>query len=173
MKTLGCILLLGAFAMAQGPPPKPEWGPWAALVGTWVAEDSKGQPGQASAGEFSFEYQLDQRILVRRNFAEYPASTDRPAIRHDDLVVMYPGNGSALRATYWDNEGHLIEYATEILDNGNVLRWVSAPSPQAPRFRFTYRRLSEKRLAIRFEMAPPGKPDEFATYVEATVRKKE
>jgi hypothetical protein len=139
-----------------------------------MGESSTGQPGQASAGEFSFEYQLDQHIMVRKNFAEYPATKDRPAFRHDDLVVVYPAEGGgAKRAIYWDSEGHMIEYAAEELENGNVLRWVSAPSPNAPRFRFTYRKIAEKRLAVLFEMAPPGKPDAFAKYVEATVRKKE
>lgn len=87
-------------------------------------------------------------------------------------MVMYPEGGGVKRAIYWDSEGHVIEYATEVLENG-MLRWVSAPSPGAPRFRFNYRKIAEKRLAVLFEMAPPGKPEAFAMYVEATARKKE
>ena len=149
-------------AAQNAPPPPPDWGPWASLVGSWVAEgQTSGQPGEATAGGFTIEYQLDKRILVRRNFAEYPN------YRHDDLAVMTPGH-----ATYWDNEGHVIEYATEVLDEGRTLRWVSEPSAQAPRFRFTYKRLSPDRLGVIFEIAPPGQPDAFKVYTQATVRRK-
>lgn len=158
---VAALLWVALPAAAQNTPPPPDWGPWAALEGSWVAEGaSSGQPGQATSGGFTFEFQLDKHIFVRRNFARYPG------FRHDDLAVMTPR-----RATYWDNEGHAIEYAVESLDDGKTLRWVSAPAAGAPRFRFTYRRLSAARLAVVFEMAPPGQPEAFKVYTEATVRR--
>jgi hypothetical protein len=148
---------------AQQAPPPPDWGPWAALEGSWIAEGpSAGLPGQSTSGGFTFEFQLDKRIFVRRNFAQYPS------FRHDDLAVMTPKH-----ATYWDNEGHIIDYAVESLDDGKTLRWVSAPATASPRFRFTYRKLAANRLAVVFEIAPPGQPEAFKVYTEATVRKKQ
>jgi hypothetical protein len=43
--------------------------------------------------------------------------------------------------------------------------------PQAPRFRLTYVREEDDLVAIKFEIAPPGKPDQFTTYLEGKARK--
>jgi hypothetical protein len=69
-----------------------DWGPLQFLIGDWSGEGG-GQPGQASAGSFSFTPELQGTILVRRSFAEYPPANGRPAFRHDDLIVVYPKNG--------------------------------------------------------------------------------
>ena len=47
-----------------------------------------------------------------------------------------------------------------------------ANPPSAPRFRLTYTRADAARLKLKFEIAPPGKPDQFAPYIEATARRK-
>src|SRR5215471_20542457 len=65
------------------------WADWDAFLGTWQGTGN-GEPTQGR-GEFSFAPELQGAVLVRHNFAEYPASKDRPAYRHDDLMVIYPG----------------------------------------------------------------------------------
>src|SRR5215470_15797983 len=80
---------------------KSQWADWEAFLGDWVGAGSGG-PGEGR-GEFSFAPELQGAVLVRRNFAEYPASKDKPAYRHDDLMVIYPGAGEKkMRADYWD-----------------------------------------------------------------------
>src|SRR5262249_15309755 len=79
------------------------------LLGDWRGEGG-GQPGQA-AGDFSFTPTLQGRVVVLKSFADYPATADKPAYRHDDLMVLYAGEAGGLRADYYDNEGHLIHYA--------------------------------------------------------------
>src|ERR1035437_2254222 len=60
------------------PADKPEgWGPVQSLVGDWTGEGGGG-PGQGS-GTFSFKPDLQGKILVRRNRAEYPATKERAA----------------------------------------------------------------------------------------------
>jgi hypothetical protein len=39
------------------------------------------------------------------------------------------------------------------------------------RYRLTYTKAGPDLLAIRFEIAPPGKPDAFKTYLEAKARR--
>lgn len=39
-------------------------------------------------------------------------------------------------------------------------------APGRPRFRLTYTKREGGTLAIKFEMAPPGTPDAFRTYLE-------
>lgn len=150
---------------------KPEgWGPVEQLVGDWTGEGGGG-PGQGS-GSFSFKPDLQGKILVRKNHAEYPATKGRPALAHDDLMVVYrDAPEAAPRAIYFDSEGHTIRYEVQGRADGSEVVFVSAPELAAPRYRLTYTRIEQDRLKIKFEVAPPGKPGQFATYIEAAARR--
>lgn len=87
-------------------------------------------------------------------------------------MVIYPGGESkGTRAIYFDNEGHVIEYTAEFPPDGNSVTFLSAASPRAPRYRLTYTKADNARLRIKFEIAPPGKPEAFSTYIEAVARR--
>src|SRR5262249_30403287 len=91
MRPLGIVLLLAcSFALTRAQAQtKDLWAAWEAFLGDWEGAGSGG-PGEGR-GEFSFAPELQGAVLVRRNFAEYPASKDKPAYHHDDLMVIYPG----------------------------------------------------------------------------------
>ncbi len=146
------------------------WDDWQYYLGEWIGEGT-GEPGEGSGG-FQFYFDLQNQILIRKNFAEYPATQEKPAYRHDDLMVIYCESDESIRAIYWDNEGHIIHYAVEFSQNKNALTFLGDIQPSAPRFRFTYEKTGSDTLHIRFEIAPPGKPEEFATYIEATAHRK-
>jgi hypothetical protein len=59
--------------MVMGVPPS-GLDPLAFLVGEWEAS-GQGQPGEAS-GRTVFSRSLQERVLVRTSYAEYPASGD-------------------------------------------------------------------------------------------------
>ncbi len=145
-----------------------DWGALQFLIGDWAGEGG-GQPGQASAGSFSFTPDLQGTILVRRSFAEYPPANGRPAFRHDDLTIVYrDADSKQFRATYWDNEGHVIRYSVQTAEGGVV--FVSEGPPSGQRFRISYSREGTSQVKIKFEIAAPGK--DFAPYVEASARKR-
>jgi hypothetical protein len=170
------LVAIAAGLLAAGPGARAEekkggWGPLQFLVGDWVGEGG-GSPGQG-AGEFSFQPDLQGRILVRKNFAAYPATKDRPASRHDDLTIVYrESEGGPLKAIYFDNEGHVINYAVTAPSGKDSVELLSDASPSGPRFRLTYSKAGADAVGIRFEMAPPGKPDAFSTYIEAKAKRK-
>jgi len=169
----GALMLCAAVLMsfpAQQPEPGAGWQAWNFLLGRWVGEGS-GEPGQGS-GSFSFRADLQGRILVRKNRADYPATKDRPAFSHEDLMVIYhQGGGSPARAIYFDNEGHVIHYAASFSEDGTSWVFLSDPAPSAPRYRLTYTKGKDGVLGIKFEIAPPDKPDAFSTYIEARARR--
>ncbi len=168
------VLLAAGIALAQPAPAKTPadlWAPLQFLLGDWVGEGG-GSPGQ-SAGGFSFQPDLQRNVLVRKSRAEYPATKDHPAFVHDDLTIVYPQPGTGrLRAIYFDNEGHVVNYSVEVSGDRGTVQFVSDPSASGPRFRLTYQRTGEDTLGIQFEISPSGQPDSFAPYIQAAARRK-
>ncbi|MGA3040716.1 MAG: hypothetical protein ABSF54_08015 [Bryobacteraceae bacterium] len=145
------------------------WGPVESLIGDWTGEGGGGS-GQGS-GSFSFKPDLQGKILVRKNRAEYPATKERDAFVHDDLMVIYRDPpDAALRAIYFDSEGHTIRYQVQAAPDGAVV-FLSGAEAAAPRYRLTYTPAGQDRVKIKFEIAPPGRPEQFATYIEAGARR--
>lgn len=169
MRLLGLVLLLACSLAAVRAQTKDPWADWMPFLGTWQGTGS-GDPGQGR-GEFSFAPEVQGAVLVRHNYAEYPPSKDKPAYRHDDLMVIYPGaDNHKARADYWDNEGHVIHYEVEL--SAGKLVFVSDPAQAGPRYRLTYVKTGEDELKLTFEIAPPADRDGFKTYIEASARRK-
>lgn len=166
------VSLLASIACAQSASakPAPPLDALKFLVGEWEAA-GHGSPGEG-AGSFSFAFDLQDRVVVRKSRTDYPASAGRPAFSHDDLMLIYADESKRLRADYFDSEGHVIRYAAEFSADGRTLTFSSDPVPAQPRFRLTYVKLKDDTLNIKFEIAPPGSPENFKVYVEGSARKK-
>ena len=166
------LFLLSAPLWSQPAAAPDRWKDLRFLVGEWSGEGGGGSPGQG-AGAYSFLPELGGKVLVRRNVADYPASNGNPAVHHEDLMTIYlEGDGKALEAIYFDNEGHVIHYIIEANPASKVARFVSPPQPGQPRYRLTYRETAKDLVAGQFEVAPPGKPESFVKYMEWTARRK-
>jgi hypothetical protein len=136
---------------------------WAALLGDWKGEGG-GAPGSGSGGE-SFRYDLDKHVLIRRGTSDYPASNVKPATHHEDLTVIYPAAADgAASAVYFDNEGHVINYSAAWSADRKQLVFISTGEAGGRQYRLTYKVLGPDRLAVSFEVAPPG-GGPFTTYV--------
>ena len=163
---LPLVLIPAGLAAPQGD----AWEPFEFLIGTWTGEGGGG-PGEGTGG-FSFQYELDGKVLVRKNRAEYPKTKDRPAASHEDLMIIYHESpGGPFRAEYFDTEGHVIHYAINFSKDHDRIEFLSDAGAPGPRYRLTNRRTGKDSISIKFEIAPPGKPDAFTTYIEAKARK--
>jgi hypothetical protein len=141
------------------------------LIGEWEGVGAGG-PG-AGKGVFSFAFDLQNKAIVRKNYAEYPPTANRPAVRHDDLMVIYvdPSSNQIL-ANYFDSEGQQITYKVTPSSDHEAVTFLSEPSALQPRYRLSYRKLQDGTLSGKFEIAPPGQSEAFKTYLEWTARKK-
>lgn len=168
-----CLLVLLTYLTiaAQQAPPAVSWDSLKFLAGKWVGEGAA-ETGQAGGGYCSFEPGLQGKVLVRKNHAEYPATSEHPAIVHDDLMIIYPDQARhQLRAFYTDNEGHVIQYTVTASADFKAAVFLGDLDPGAPRYRLTYTLTQPGHMTVDFEMAPPGKPDQFQKFIAGKLRK--
>jgi hypothetical protein len=157
-----CGSLLSSFGQ-----PATDWSKFKWLMGEWAGEGS-GKPGEGK-GSFSLKEDLGGKILVRTNHSEYPATKDKPAIIHNDLMVVYTDyTGVPSKAIYFDNESHTINYTISCTDNSIVL--LSEKIPQLPVFRLSYNKIDNETITVKFEMSQDG--EKFITYTEGRCKRK-
>jgi hypothetical protein len=165
-----CVLTILSVLKLTGQQSEAPWQDWGFLLGEWTGTGS-GQPGQGS-GKFRFKPDLQRHVLVRTNYAEYPATKEKPAFRHDDLMIVYrePSSGPT-KAIYFDSEGHVIRYMVTVNESAKTAIFLSEPQPGAPSYRLTYTGKGADEVGIKFEIAPPDKPDQFQSYIEASAKR--
>ena len=160
------LILLFGFVSTSGAQSTHSWDRWNWLLGKWQGKGS-GQPGKGS-GTFTFTLDLDGRIIVRKNHTEYPASGNKAAVVHDDLMIIYPDPVEHKdRAVYFDNEGHTIFYSVSCSDTSIVL--TSDKIPDNPVYRLVYTLIDNETVNIGFEMSRDG--SSFTPYLEGKSRR--
>ncbi len=168
--TLAMTVASAAFA-AQASKTPGSWGRMNFLLGEWQGLGS-GAPGEGQGG-CAFAFELDKKILVRKNWAKYPAKPGETAgITHEDLLIVYPGpGGRSFRAIYFDNEGHTIDYASVVFPaDGDGVTFETAAGEVGPRYQLVYRMKADGTLENLFLVAPPG--GEFKLYVSGLLKRK-
>ena len=134
------------------------------LLGKWTGTAGENDtPLGAGQGEFTYQLELNQKVIVRHNYAEYST-----APRHDDLMVIYlDPPDDAPRAIYFDSEGHIIRYRLTFPTADHVVFESDGTEP-GPRYRLSHW-LERGSLKGKFEVAPPG--GEYQTYISWTSKK--
>jgi hypothetical protein len=141
------------------------WDKWNWLIGEWQGEGS-GIPGEGY-GTFSFSFDLDRNIIIRRSHSDYTAGDFKRKTIRDDLMIVYITNDNRDRAIFFDNEGHTINYTITYTDSSIVL--TSDINPHTPVFRLIYTSLNGETVYTKFQMSRDG--ISFMTYVEGTSKK--
>lgn len=153
------ILIAATVSLAQE---NKSWEKLNYLIGNWKGEGG-GKPGEGE-GTFSFQLDLDKKILVRKSHSEYPAAQNKPEVIHDDLMVVHLNySGNPEKAIYFDNEGHVINYSITFPNNSDIV-FTSDKIPNVPIFRLTYSKIDENLVNVKFEMSQDG--TNFMRYVE-------
>jgi hypothetical protein len=155
------LMVLNCAAQVNGKWDKLSW-----LAGEWKG-DGSGEPGNGS-GTFSFTFDLEKNIMVRKSHSEYASDGTKTLTVHEDLMIIYsiPG-GNQLKAIYFDNEGHIINYLVSA--NDKKVTFISEKQENIPEFRLSYTLLDPDVVNVKFEMAPDGV--NFRTYIEGNSRK--
>jgi len=168
LKVVSCVAVLVSLHALSWAEEPAQLVPFRFLVGEWEGVGGGGPGG--GGGRAVFSRVLQDRVLLRMSYAEYPAQGARPAIRHDDLMVIYVDADSVVKADYYDNEGHVIRYRAHSPASGQAV-FVSQPLAAVPRYRLTYRLEADGTVGGEFEIAPPGKPEAFTSYLKWTTQR--
>ncbi len=154
------LVLLCVVLVSKGQEPKMTVN-WNWLIGEWEGEGA-GQPGQGS-GSFTFSYGLDGKVIERIARTDFPATSDKPAFTHSDLLYVYTDfSGNLAKAIYFDNEGHSINYSVSYQDKSII--FLSEKIGNMPVFRLSYIPIDEQTVNVKFEMSRDGQT--FMTYIE-------
>jgi hypothetical protein len=162
MKTILFATLLAALPLSAQSGDA-AWKKFDFMLGKWVgAAGEKETPHGAGQGGFSFEPELNQKIIVRRNHAEYTSE-----VKHDDLMIIYLDAPDTPRAIYFDTEGHVIRYNVTFPEASKAI-FESEASLPGPRYRLTYW-MNGPSMDGKFEIAPPNA--EYKTYMSWSSKK--
>jgi hypothetical protein len=138
------------------------------LIGEWVGTGGGSISGKGEGGSV-FKYDLDSNVIVRENYARYPAQNDNPGYTHKDLMIIY-FQSSEPKAVYFDNEKHVINYNIEFAENKVI--FTSEELKGIPQFRLTYEGTGVNKMKLYFDIAPPNAPGKFGSYLTAEMQKK-
>jgi hypothetical protein len=157
-----CPSVPAAPVVAAAPMPDPAFAPLATLLGAWEGND----PDHHSKGQFTLRADVSGKVLVRRSTNETPQG------HHEDLMIVY-ATPAGLRAHYFDNEGHVIDYS--ISASADAIELVSDEHPGAPRFRLRYEPKpaaanGHAMMNLDFSIAMPGQTD-FQHYVGGPIER--
>jgi hypothetical protein len=152
-------IVLAAAATMLGA--EPSWKPLEFLIGSWEAKTQGGSAGASGSGAYTFRLELKEHVLARHSSTAGCKGPRDFNCEHGDLLYVYPA-GSAYRAVYFDNEGHVINYdvSTPAPMTAVFLSKATEPGPQ---FRLTYE-LKGGTMHGRFEIRLPGQT-EFQPYL--------
>lgn len=128
------------------------------LLGDWVGIGGQTNPQLgAGQGSFSFKSDLKEKIIIRRNNAQYDSGA-----QHDDLMVIYLGAAADTpRAIYFDSEGHVIRYTLSFPSPQRVV-FESEDGQPGPKYRLSYW-IENSSLNGRFEIAAAA--GDYKTYL--------
>ena len=160
---LATLVSLPCLAQSASAPSADPFKPLAFLEGTWDA-NVQNNAAIKQAGKYSFGRELNGHVLARHatNDPACKAPSNFDCAHSDLLYVFQDAPGSALKADYFDNEGHVIHYDVSTPTPTSVM-FLSAAGP-GPQFRLSYE-LTAGVMTGKFQMHMPGQ-SEWRTYLE-------
>jgi uncharacterized protein YaiE (UPF0345 family) len=140
-----------------------QWSALAFLEGTWDAKASSSKEA-AETGSYTFRLELQDHILARHGDISQCKGSSSFDCDHNDLLYLYhDGSNQTLKAIYFDNEGHVINYDVTTPSSTSAV-FLSDGSQPGPQFRLTYE-LKSQVMYGAFQMKMPGQQD-WKSYLE-------
>jgi hypothetical protein len=136
---------------------------WDWLIGEW--KDTDPHKSGTEGSSFSFTFDLDKKIIVRKSNSSNIDITGRYKFFHKDLMIIYPDQtGKTDKAIYFDNEGHIINY--RISFEGRSVIFKNYDMGNNPEYRLTYTRIDNQTINRKFELSRDR--ENFTTYEQGT-----
>jgi hypothetical protein len=160
-----CALSAQTLAKTEQIPAKAD--PWAGLrflLGSWEAKTTGGVAQAQASGVYVFQLELRDHVVARHSTSGACKGPEDFNCLHGDLLYIYPADkGEALKAIYFDNEGHVLSYDVSTPKPGTVV-FLSDSTQPGPQFRLSYE-LAGGVMTGKFQLKMPGQR-EFTSYLE-------
>ena len=158
MKPLFALAVLSLLAgpAAAEPALSAAMQPLSFLVGHWTSLGGKAEGGRTATGVTSIEPAAGGAALLRRDRTDLSGAGGKGGSSFEQVMLIYP-EGGTLHGDYFDGE-HVIHYISATVVPGKSVSFDTADVPGPPRFRLTYTAEGADKLAVKFEMKPPGAP---------------
>lgn len=167
MKIAALALLAFALPLVAQSTPTPSVDPLKSLAfleGTWEAKSQAGSAGATSSGTYTFKRELGNHVLARSSRSSACKAPEGFNCEHRDLLYVFEdAPGEALKAIYFDNEGHVIHYDVSTPTPTSAI-FLSESSRPGPQFRLVYD-LKDGAMSGKFQMRMPGQA-EWKSYLE-------
>jgi hypothetical protein len=166
MKRFAQVVLLALLPLCAQNSPTSQNDPWQALNflnGTWEAKTPR-NGGPTVNGTYTFQRELKGHVLARHSTKSGCSGPNDFDCQHSDLLYIFEeAPGLALKAIYFDNEGHVIHYDVSTPGPTTAI-FLSEPSQHSPQFRLVYE-LKDVVMSGKFQIRMPGQT-EWKTYLE-------
>jgi hypothetical protein len=140
------------------------------LLGTWEAKTQGGSATAAGSGTYTFQWELRRHLLARHSATATCKGPSNFDCEHSDLLYVYESSpGGPVKAIYFDNEGHVINYDVSTPAPNRAVFLSPATNP-GPQFRLVYE-LKDRTMQGQFQIRMPGE-SEFKSYLEWSGRSK-
>lgn len=140
----------------------PQWGTLEKIIGTWRGEYD-GHLGKGG-GVIVASYDLNNAIILLKGRYEYPVTEKRPALTHNNLMVIYQNADKKInKAMYFDDDGQAIQFTATQTDSTIIFN--SDKSAASPFYKIVYTYIDKNTLDIKMEKSKDGIT--FSTYMQS------
>ena len=124
------------------------------FVGKWIGQSSENDTLLPRNSLFTSE--LDDNIIVRKNYIDFGEQPAGEQLRHEDLMIIFRYPDGIINATYFDTENRVINFVVNISELGDEIIFESIPIKGMPFYRITYVKYSPDEIYVNFESSITG-----------------
>lgn len=134
------------------------------LVGKWIGEGEN--IGGEKISNSLFTSELDNNIIIRKNYSEYIPGSDETNQHFEDLLIIFRYPDASIKATYFDNKSRVINFNITVSDPGDTIIFLSEKRKGLSLFRITYSIIDNKNMRMSYETAESGKEKDLTIVQE-------
>lgn len=138
-----------------------QWDHLKFFIGKWIGQTTEGDTAIPRNSLFTSE--LDDNIIVRKNYLDFGDKPGGEQLMHEDLMIIFRYPDGGINATYFDNENRIINFVVSISESGEEVIFQSIPIKGMPFYKITYIKINKDEIYVNFESSTSGNKNDLAS----------